>query len=381
MFDYLFGLIANSSETIFWALLVLGALVLIHELGHHLVAKYFGIGVECFSLGFGPKIYSKQKGETEYCISMIPLGGYVKLMGESPPGDDELDDNEKEIPPEKMFFSRPVYQRFSVVFAGPLFNIFFAIILSWGLHYFGFPVAGTNVGNVMKGSPAEIANMKKNDVIIGINKKNISKWSELVGVVIRSPGKELDFKVRRGKKIVVLKVTPTLSSPDGTELKRAMIGIRSGPGSVMMKYGFVESLGKSVSQNIRIVQMTVYSLYGMLTRSIPAEIGGPIRISVMAKEQAKRGLSYLIWFTILLSVNLAILNLLPIPILDGGHIVFLFIEFLKGKPVSMKAREIFSQIGLFLLISLMIFATYKDSVYYFFGGEKEQLKTYEKKNK
>ena len=309
MFEYLFSLITNSTETIFWALLVLGALVFIHELGHHLLAKYFGIGVECFSLGFGPKIYGKQKGETEYRISMIPLGGYVKLMGESPPENDESKENEKEYNSEKMFFSRPVHQRFFVVFAGPFFNIIFAILLSWGLHFFGFPVAGTNVGNVMKGSPAEIAKIKKNDVIIGINQKKISKWTELVRTVISNPGKELNIKVRRGKKIVALKVTPTLVSPDGSKLQRPMIGIRSGPGSVMMRYGFIESLGKSFSQNITIIQMTVYSLYGMLTRSIPADIGGPIRISVMAKEQANRGLSYLIWFTILLSVNLAILNL------------------------------------------------------------------------
>ena len=115
MLDYFYNLITDSSQTIFWALLVLGALVFIHELGHHLLAKYFGIGVEKFSLGFGPKIYGTQRGETEYRISLIPLGGYVKLMGESPPGNDETEDNE--IPPEKMFFSRPVYQRFLVVFA------------------------------------------------------------------------------------------------------------------------------------------------------------------------------------------------------------------------------------------------------------------------
>ena len=377
MFDYFYSLITDSSQTIFWALVVLGALVFIHELGHHLLAKYFGIGVERFSLGFGPKIYGTQRGETEYRISLIPLGGYVKLMGESPPNDGES--NEDDIPPEKMFFSRPVYQRFLVVFAGPLFNIIFAIVLSWGLHFFGFPVAGTNIGSVMKGSPAEIAKLQKNDVIIGINNKSISKWSDLVRAVVKNPGKELDIKVRRGRKILELKVTPTLLSPDGTKMQRPMIGIRSGPGSVIMKYGLIESFEKSITQNITIVQMTVYSLYGMITRSIPADIGGPIRISVMAKEQANRGLSYLVWFTILLSVNLAILNLLPIPVLDGGHIVFLFIEFIKGKPVSIKTREILSQIGLFLLISLMVFATYKDSVYYFFGGEKKQINVYKDK--
>jgi len=377
MFDYFYSLITDSSQTIFWALVVLGALVFIHELGHHLLAKYFGIGVERFSLGFGPKIYGTQRGETEYRISLIPLGGYVKLMGESPPSDGES--SEDDIPPEKMFFSRPVYQRFLVVFAGPLFNIIFAIVLSWGLHFFGFPVAGTNIGSVMKGSPAEIAKLQKNDVIIGINNKSISKWSDLVRAIVKNPGKELDIRVRRGRKILELKVTPTLLSPDGTKMQRPMIGIRSGPGSVIMKYGFIESFEKSITQNITIVQMTVYSLYGMITRSIPADIGGPIRISVMAKEQANRGLSYLVWFTILLSVNLAILNLLPIPVLDGGHIVFLFIEFIKGKPVSIKTREILSQIGLFLLISLMVFATYKDSVYYFFGGEKKQIKVYKDK--
>ena len=358
-------------------LIVLGILIFIHELGHFLAARHVGVRVEAFSVGFPPTLWGKKIGETEYRISLIPLGGYVKLMGESPPSDGES--SEDDIPPEKMFFSRPVYQRFLVVFAGPLFNIIFAIVLSWGLHFFGFPVAGTNIGSVMKGSPAEIAKLQKNDVIIGINNKSISKWSDLVRTVVKNPGKELDIRVRRGRKILELKVTPTLLSPDGTKMQRPMIGIRSGPGSVIMKYGFIESFGKSITQNVTIVQMTVYSLYGMITRSIPADIGGPIRISVMAKEQANRGLSYLVWFTILLSVNLAILNLLPIPVLDGGHIVFLFIEFIKGKPVGIKTREILSQIGLFLLISLMVFATYKDSVYYFFGGEKKQIKVYKDK--
>ena len=356
-------------QTIFWAVLVLGLLIFIHELGHHLVAKWLKIGVSTFSLGFGRRIWGFQRGETEYRVSLIPLGGYVKLMGEDP----EARPDDPDAPGEphdrtKSFHLRPVRHRLAVISAGPLFNVVLAIILSWGLHLSGIPVPGTWVGAVLPDTPAQRAGLKTGDHIVAIDGRRIQKWSQLVESVQKSAGEKLTLKVERGRRSFEAPIVPTSKSAAGKELGYGRIGISIGPGSHTERFGFLEALGKGFEQNYRIASLTVVTLYSMLTKTIPADIGGPIRISVVAAQQAQRGLRYLVMFTILLSVNLAILNLLPIPVLDGGHILFLLIEGLRGKPISLRIRETAMQVGFVLLIGLMIFATYKDSVYYLLGG-------------
>ena len=357
-------------QTIFWAVLVLGLLIFIHELGHHLVAKWLKIGVSTFSLGFGRRVWGFQRGETEYRVSLIPLGGYVKLVGEDPEALPEgADATGKPDEREKSFYLRPVSHRLAVISAGPLFNVALAILLSWGLHLAGIPVPGTWVGAVLPDTPAQRAGLKTGDRIVAIDGRPVRKWTELVAIVQKSAGRQLALTVERDRRSFEASITPTSRSAAGKELGRGRIGISIGPGAYTERFGLLESLGKGVEQNYRIVSLTVMTLYSMLTKTIPADIGGPIRISVVAAEQAQRGLRYLVMFTILLSVNLAILNLLPIPVLDGGHILFLLIEALRGKPVSLRIREKAMQVGTVLLIGLMIFATYKDSVYYLFRGE------------
>ena len=364
------GWVLGFGQTIFWAVLVLGLLIFIHELGHHLVAKWLKIGVSTFSLGFGRRIWGFQRGETEYRVSLIPLGGYVKLLGEDP----EARPDDPDIPkvpdkPENSFYLRPVSHRLAVILAGPLFNVFLAILLSWGLHLGGIPVPGTWVGGVLPDTPAQNANLQTGDHIVAIDGKRIQKWSELVEIVRRNADKKLVLTVERGRKSFETTIIPTSKSATGKELGYGRIGISIGQGTYTERFGFLESLGKGFEQNYRIASLTVVTLYSMLTKTIPADIGGPIRISVVAAEQAQRGFRYLVMFTILLSVNLAILNLLPIPVLDGGHIFFLLIEALRGKPISLRVREMAMQVGTVLLIGLMIFATYKDSVYYLFRGD------------
>ncbi|MBI3024666.1 MAG: RIP metalloprotease RseP [Candidatus Tectomicrobia bacterium] len=349
----------NFGQTVFWAVVVLGALIFIHELGHHLAAKRLGIGVTIFSLGFGRKLWGFQHGDTEYRVSLIPLGGYVKLVGEDPEAGGEPP---KE--PAKSFYLRPVSHRLAVIAAGPLANILAALVLSWLLHLGGIPVPGTWVGGVLPGSPALAAGLRAGDHIVAIDGQPVQKWNELVETVREKAGRRLALQVERSGQRLMLPITPTSKGEDGKELGYGRIGISLGTGVVTEYYGPVEAIGQSFVQNYRIARLTVVSLYAMIARIIPADIGGPIRISVVAAEQAQRGLRHLIMFTILLSVNLAILNLLPIPILDGGHILFLFIEAVRGRPLSLRVRETAMQVGTVLLIALMIFATYKDSVYY-----------------
>jgi len=349
---------------LFWALVVLGALIFIHELGHHLAAKRLGIGVAVFSLGFGRRVWGFQRGETDYRLSLIPLGGFVRLVGEDPEAGGEPPKD-----PQKSFYLRPVSHRMAVIAAGPLFNVLFAILLSWGLHMGGIPVPGTSVGGVVPGSPASEAGLKAGDHIVAISGTPVKKWTELVQIVRENADKRLLLRVEREGKTLELPITPTSKAEDGKDLGFGRIGVSLGSGTITERYGPAEALGQSLLQNYRIAQLTVVAIYAMIARVIPADIGGPIRISVVAAEQAQRGLPYLVMFTILLSVNLAILNLLPIPILDGGHIVFLLIEALRGKPLSLRVREMAMQVGTVLLIALMIFATYKDSVYYLFKRE------------
>ncbi len=357
IFEWVYGF----GHTVFWAVVVLGFLVFIHELGHFWVAKKLGIGVTTFSLGFGKRLWGFQRGETEYRLSLVPLGGYVKLVGEDPEANAEDPDVPAEPEdPEKSFYLRPVSHRMAVIFAGPLANILLAVVLGWVLSLVGMPVLGTWVGKVLPNSPALTAGLQADDRIIGINGISVRRWKEMADIIEANAGKKLLLQVERKNSVIELSITPASRLPGG----KGKIGIAASR-TFIDRYGPLDAVWKSLDQTYEIIHLTVTSLYGMVVQTVPADIGGPIRISRVAAEQAKRGLRYVVGFAILLSLNLAILNLLPIPILDGGHMLFLTIEALRGKPISLRIREMSMQVGMVLLIGLMVFATYKDSVYYF----------------
>lgn len=357
----------NLSHTIFWAVIVLGILIFVHELGHHLVAKMLGIGVTHFSLGFGRRLWGFKWGETEYQVSLVPLGGYVKLVGEDPEasaedpeepaGAEELED------PDKSFYLRPVTHRMAVIAAGPVFNVLFALVLSWILHVVGVPVPGTWVGKVLPDSPAQAAGLKMDDRIVAIGGKTVNKWTRLVSIIQRNADKQILLRVDRKGSLIELPITPTSKSTEGKELGFGRIGIQMSPKAYTARYGPIESVGYSLERTYFIISLTVKTLYGILAQTIPADIGGPIRIAGLVGQQAKRGMGYVVSLAILLSLNLAILNLLPIPILDGGHLTFLMIEALRGKPLSLRIREMSMQVGMVMIVGLMLFATYKDSLY------------------
>ncbi|MBI4383105.1 MAG: RIP metalloprotease RseP [Nitrospinae bacterium] len=430
----------------------LAALIFVHELGHFLAARKVGVTVEKFSLGFGPKLLGYKSGETEYLLSAIPLGGYVKMKGEDP--------GETVTDMAGSFSSAPVKHRLAIAFAGPFFNILFAVFIYIVVYLNGVPTLSTLVGSVRDNSPAQAAGLKTGDRIVEIDGQKIRFWERLLEIVHKSPGKRMDFQVERpsadesksvilnfsitpiseeittlfgdkeqvgligisplsrkisfvqkdspadraglreGDELLTVDNAPVLGWPDlktaaidkpGTELvfhvkrdgaemdfrltpeskvvkdpenknvEMGVIGIGLGGEMLLEQYGFLGSVLRSLRETVRLTHMIALSVKKMVVGSIPSDsIGGPILIFQIYGEQAKQGFNELIRLTALLSINLGLLNLLPIPILDGGHIFFFLIELLKGKPVSERSRERAQQVGLFMLISLMVFAFYND---------------------
>jgi regulator of sigma E protease len=347
------------SVSIFSLIIVLGVLIFFHELGHFLVARVLGVGVERFSLGFGPKLIGKTIGITEYRISAIPLGGYVKMVGESP--DSELDPSDIPI----SFTHKHVFKRILIVAAGPFFNILLALIIFFGIFQIsGLLILKPGIGDVNEGTPAYMAGLKKDDLVVSIDGVDISSWEDMANAIMTSKGKTLAISVLRGDTILTKNVTPEVKKFKNIfneDVDRYVIGITAS-GEVFKKdLNFFQAVSESINQTYQITALTIKGIVKLFQGTVsPKTLGGPIMIAQMAGQQAKEGVVNLIFFIALISINLAILNFLPIPVLDGGHLLFFFIEAIKGSPVSVKVREISQQAGIFVLILLMIYVFYND---------------------
>lgn len=344
--------------SILFAVIALGALIFIHELGHFLFAKAFKVGVEKFSLGFGPKLFGKQVGETEYLISAFPLGGYVKMVGE---GEEvELSEEDK----KRSFADKPVLQRIVIVAAGPVFNLLFAYLIFIVLFMVGVPSLTTKVGEVMPDKPAARAGIKTGDAIRGVNGKPVTRWDEFAKVIAEGKGAPVQVEVERGKDRLNFNMVPekrVAKNVLGETVTQPIIGVVAAGETVIDHFPPGEAFVKGSAQCWNVIELTVLSLVRLVERAIPLDnIGGPIMIVKMAGEQAAAGGVNFLAFVALLSVNLGVLNLLPVPILDGGHLAFFVIELVLGRPVSKRTREIAQQVGLVLLISLMMLAFYND---------------------
>jgi len=424
----------------------LAALIFVHELGHFLVARKVGVVVEKFSLGFGPKIFGMKSGDTEYLLSAIPLGGYVKMKGE--------DLEEASTHEEGSFAAAKVTHRLAIAFAGPFFNILFAIAIYWGVYMAGVQTLGLVTGTIKSESPAQAAGIQIGDKIVQIGEEKVQFWDQLQNIVHDSPGKPLEFTVERNSSLLTFNITPVseeitnlfgdkervgligitplvrhityvkegspahraglvvgdqlqavgdtpiygwgdlktaavdhpgkelefhvlrdgaevivkltpeskvVEDDKGNKVEIGVLGIGMSGEMVEESYGFFSAAGRALQETGRLIYLIGVSIKKMVVGSIPADtIGGPILIFQIYGEQAEQGFNELVRLTALLSINLGLLNLLPIPILDGGHIFFFLIEMIKGKPLSEKSRERAQQVGLFMLISLMIFAFYND---------------------
>lgn len=340
------------------AIIVLGVLVFVHELGHFLFAKKLGVGVTIFSLGFGPKLIGWQKGETLYQIAAFPLGGFVKMIGENPREEVSAKDR------VRSFTHQPVRKRAAIVAAGPVFNLLFAAVLFSSMNLFGIPYVTPKIGEVTPGLPAENAGIKKGDVVLAVNGQEVKKWDNLSKMVRDSNGNQIVLKIKRDGQIREIPVIPQPSKTKnafGEEVQYNMIGIAPSDDLLIEKVGPLASIAKGLAQTWQAIELTIVSIVKMIERVIPAKmIGGPILIAQVAGEMVKRGLRSFVSLMALLSVNLGIINLFPIPILDGGYFPFLLAEAILRRPISIKKMENAQQIGLILVIMLMLFAFYND---------------------
>ncbi len=344
-------------------IIVLGVLIFFHELGHFLVAKSSGVKVLKFALGFGPKLVSKKIGDTEYSIRYFPLGGFVKMLGE-----DEGDEEAKNLPPEeakKSFENQPVYKRMAIVAAGPFFNLILAFLLFSGLFLIsGQHVIIPEIGQVTKGMPAQKAGLQKGDIVVSIDGKAVNTWSEMKDIVQPSAGKSLKITIQRGDRLLTHIIVPeakVVKNIFGQEIKAALIGIVSSGKVKKIQFGPWEAAKRATLETWKWVKLTCLVVVKLFQGSIPLkEVGGPILIGQMAGKLAQDSFANLIPFMAIISVNLAILNLFPIPILDGGLLLFLLFELLLRKPVSPKMRELAMKAGLFLLVFLMLIITFND---------------------
>ncbi len=340
---------------------VLGVLVFIHELGHFLIAKRAGIFVEKFSIGFPPYMFKKQWGETEYCIGMIPLGGFVKMAGENP--------EEESTGAENEFMSKSVGARAAVLFAGPFANYALALVLFMGLAYFeGKPVFDENqivVGLVDETKPAFAAGLQAEDRIIGLNGQSIQNFDVLRIEISKIVNEELSLQWVRGTDTItnsmVTAIRETKNQEGGIDTT-GVIGFSPSPSS----YEFLGFVG-AVTKGFNDTNFWVTETIGMVKKLIFAEqsvkeLGGPVAIAQMSGQVAEHGIAALLAFMAVLSVNLGVMNLLPIPVLDGGHLLFLAVEKIKGSPVSVKGRMYAQQAGVFLLLGLILVVTFNDIV-------------------
>ncbi|MEW6571275.1 MAG: RIP metalloprotease RseP [Nitrospirota bacterium] len=342
------------------AIILLGIIIFVHELGHFFFAKLMRVRVLKFSLGFGPRLVGKKFGETEYLISSIPFGGYVKMLGETP--GEELSEEDRTY----AYNYQPVWKRFFIVFSGPFFNLIFAVILFYFIFLNGFPVLIPEVGEIMPNSPAEKAGVMKDDRIVKINGADIHQWDEMAKIIHNSPGKQMTLTVKRDSAYRHLTLVPEKTKVKdffGEEKEVGLIGIKPSGSTFLKSDGVFEALADSIARTWEISVLTVVSVVKLIQRVIPMEtIGGPILIVQMAGEQASRGLLNFFVFMAIINVNLGILNLLPIPILDGGHILFLGIEAVRGKPLNEKVVAISQRIGLAFILTIMVFVLYNDIV-------------------
>lgn len=348
---------------------VLGILIFVHELGHFLFAKLFKVKVLKFSLGFGPKVFGKQHGDTEYLISAFPLGGYVKMLGENPV------DEVAEVESAGSFAKKPVWKRFVIVAGGPVFNLLFAVFVFCFIFAFAGvpkPVDTTKIAAVSPDSPAAAAGLKADDTVLAIDGLTIEHWETISERITASNGKPVTIKVRRGEEILELTGTP--KSQDTKNIfgekvgTRYMLGISRSEETVFEKVSLADAIIAGVTQTGAFIYLTVMGIVKIIQKVVPAsELGGPILIAQIAGKQLEAGWLNLLNFMGLLSVNLGILNLFPIPVLDGGHLVFYTFEAIRRKPLAQKTQEIMQQVGLVLLGTLMLFIFYNDLVRIFKG--------------
>lgn len=343
-------------------LLVLGGLIFFHELGHFIVARMLGVGVKTFSLGFGPRLAGFRLGRTDYRLSAIPLGGYVNLAGEE--RDMEADSG---FHNNELFMNRPPWHRMLVVAAGPIFNFILAWLIFWGIILTqGQMGLMPQVGKLQPGGPAEIAGIKPGDEVLSINGKEITFWRDLADTIQESKTDKLDFTIDREGKTINMEIAPQIQETTnlfGETIRVPVVGIIASGDTTTVKLNTSDSIYAATQQTWNVISLIGQSIVKMIERVVPIDsIGGPIMIAQAIKQQSEQGILHLLQFTAFISINLGLLNLLPIPVLDGGHLLFFGLETVLRRPLDERLQAAATRVGLFLLLCLMALAIFNDIV-------------------
>lgn len=339
--------------TILAFVFVLSLLVLAHEFGHFILARLFGVRVLNFSLGYGPSILSFMWRNVEFSVRLLPLGGYVRMAGME--GNIIEGYRETQVPPSERFDHKPLWQRSLIVLAGPLMNLVLSVVLL----FFVFGVSGIPTGriavlDVLPGGPAERSGIRKGDVLLAINGKTVERIEEVTQTIAQSPGKEITLTLeRKGERLQVV-VIPEWNE----EEKRALIRVIFG--GEHQRYGPLVTLARSATT---VGSWFILSLLGVLytiTGKIPLEVTGPLGIAQMAGQAATFGFINLLAFAATISIFLALFNLFPIPVLDGGHLLLFLYEKVRGKPLEEEKKGLIYLVGIIFIFLLSIFVTYQD---------------------
>lgn len=338
--------------TIASAVFVFGLLVLVHEFGHFITAKITGMRVDEFAIGFGPKLISKKHGETVYSLRAVPLGGFNDIAGMDP------DNN---MAGERGFCAKPVLSRMVVILAGAAMNFVLPILLFFVIYATigaGKPATEPILGGVIQGMSAEQAGLKEGDLILSVDGQAVSTWTEFTDKLKSvAEGQNVSLQYKRGEEITEVTVSPKFDKQEN----RALVGVQSS--IVYESKSLPESFTLAIDHTKEMTVFMIDSIVRLIKEPEQTEnLAGPIGIVQMSGQVAERGFIPLLNFAALLSINLGIINLLPVPVLDGGHFVNLFIEAVRGKPLGSKAIAYTQRVGIALLLMLMLFATKNDLV-------------------
>jgi regulator of sigma E protease len=350
-------------------LLVLGIVVFFHELGHFLVGRWCGVKADVFSLGFGPELYGRvDRHGTRWRLALIPLGGYVKFHGDANAASagvnaEGLSEEERRV----SFFTQPVWKRALIVAAGPLANFILAVVIFAGVAFFvGHGALAPRVESLRPGEVAEEAGFKPGDLVRSIDGKAVSSWGELQRIVQASAEKTLSFVIERDGAQVILKATPKLRVME-TPLGKNRIGLIGLNGSTraedwqVLKFGPLESLAQGAQETWYVGERTLSFLAGLVVgKESFDQVTGPIGTGYIAGKVATFGFGALMNLAAVLSVSIGLINLVPIPLLDGGHLLFYLIEAIKGRPLSERVQEVGFRLGLVFVVTLMLFTTFND---------------------
>ena len=341
--------------------ITLGILIFIHELGHFLACRFAGVGVDKFSIGFGPELVSWQGKETRYSISLIPFGGFVKPSGET------YEEIEKRGNPEpRDFLAASRRNRFLILIAGVAMNFIFAYILFASVMVIGRPMLSATIGGFIEGYPAQASGLQVGDQVTHLNGVSVNDWQDMTLQILESQGTELEFSIVRNGKPSTVRVMPQFE--EGRDIFGQLrqvprIGIKPAEHFVIERFSLWNALVGAAGFEWRLTALTYEALWRLVTGQLSLKtISGPIGIISMAGNAAKMGVVPLLQFTGILSVSLAVINLLPIPALDGGHLFFLVIETIRRRQLSTIFQERVTQIGFYLLMSLMVLVVYNDLV-------------------